>query len=64
MSKDYGLGTCSCGEIAIVGLNGRGCCVACFEKGLGAIKAVVKPFTMLGQPITDAERQRISRDGP
>ena len=37
-SQDYGLGKCVCGEFAIVGLNGRGCCLACFEGGLKRIK--------------------------
>ena len=37
-SVDYGLGKCVCGEFAIVGLNGRGCCLSCFEGGLKRIK--------------------------
>ena len=46
-SVDYGLGKCVCGEFAIVGLNGRGCCLSCFEGGLKRIKEQIEQIARL-----------------
>lgn len=33
---------CACGEAAIVGVNGRWCCLACFNKALANIGGLIK----------------------
>lgn len=35
---EYGMGTCACGQPAIVGLNGRPCCLACLDTRLVDIR--------------------------